>query len=275
MSDVITDVGDIDEQATDFALFSGGNDSIASTHYAYENYDIDFTVYLDTNSGIPENKEYVKDVCDRYGWQLIVLSSPVTLKSFALGTDTRQPLGFPGPAAHSWAFQYFKQRQLRMIARQTDAEPKFYTGVRSDESARRMRNVEGETQEGERWLWIRPIHDWSDKQTDAYRKQHDLPRNPVNEKIGRSGDCYCGAYANRDAELIELEAHYPDHYEWLTDLEQEVQDEMGTSEPHCYWGFGNMSEKKLRALIAENDDAQMMLCSSCDVPDYPKPEVDQ
>ena len=269
MSEVITNAEDIPSDAEQFALFSGGNDSIASTHYAYENYEIDFTVYLDTNSGIPENKEYVKDVCDRYGWELIVLSSPVTLKSFALGTDTRQPLGFPGPAAHSWAFQYFKQRQLRMIARQTDAEPKFYTGVRSDESARRMRNVKGETQEGERWLWISPIHDWSDEQTDAYRKEHDLPRNPVNEKIGRSGDCYCGAYANRQTELVELEAHYPDHYEWITQLEQEVQDEIGTSEPHCYWGFGDMNEKELRGLIAENDDAQMMLCSSCDVPNYP------
>ena len=266
MSEVITNAEDIPSDAEQFALFSGGNDSIASTHYAYENYEIDFTVYLDTNSGIPENKEYVKDVCDRYGWELIVLSSPVTLKSFALGTDTRQPLGFPGPAAHSWAFQYFKQRQLRMIARQTDGEPRFYTGVRSDESARRMRNVKGETQEGERWLWISPIHDWSDEQTDAYRKEHDLPRNPVNEKIGRSGDCYCGAYANRDTELVELEAHYTDHYEWLTDLEQEVQDEIGASEPHCYWGFGDMNAKELRALMAKNDDAQMMLCSSCDVP---------
>jgi len=269
---VITDVSESDAQATDFALFSGGNDSIASTHYAHQHHDIDYTVYLDTNTGIPENREYVKEVCDRLGWDLAVISSPVTLKEFATGTDSRQPLGFPGPAIHSWAFQYFKQRQLRQIARHVDAEPRFYTGVRSDESDRRMRNVEGSEQEGEQWLWISPIHDWSDGRTDEYREQNDLPRNPVNEKIGRSGDCYCGAYANRETELVELEAHFPEHYDWLTELEQEVQEEIGSDEPHCYWGFGSIDEKELRAKMAENDDAQMMLCSSCDVPDYPTDE---
>lgn len=272
MSNVITDVADIDTSATDFALFSGGNDSIASTHYAHEQYDIDYTVYLDTNTGLDENIEYVKEVCQEYGWNLAVLSSPVTLKEFAVGTDSRQALGFPGPGVHSWAFQYLKERQLAAIATHTDNEPNYYTGVRSDESERRMNNVEGETQEAARWTWISPIHDWTDEQTDAYREKHDLPRNPVNDKIGRSGDCYCGAFANRETELLELQAEYPDHYEWLMDLEQEVQDEIGTDKDYCYWGFGNMSEKELRGKIADNDDKQMMLCSSCDVPDYPKPD---
>ena len=272
MNGVITEAKDIDSSATDFALFSGGNDSIASTHYCHEHYDIDYTVYLDTNTGIDENIEYVKDVCDRYGWDLAILSSPVTLKEFALGTDTRQPLGFPGPAAHSWAFQYLKERQLGQIATQTDNEPRFYTGVRSDESERRMRNVQEDVEQTDRWVYVNPIHDWSDEQTDAYRDKHALPRNPVNEKIGRSGDCYCGAYANRETELVELQAHYPDHYEWLMDLEQEVQEQEGADKPSSYWGFGNMSEKELRGKIAENDDKQMMLCSSCDVPDYPKPD---
>jgi len=275
MSDVITDVGEIDEQATDFALFSGGNDSIASTHYCHEHYEIDYTVYLDTNTGLDQNIEYVKEVCQDYGWDLAILSSQYDLKDFALGSDTRQALGFPGPSIHSWAFHYLKQDQLKRIATHTDSKPKYYTGVRSQESQRRMSNVKGGFQEDARWVWISPIHDWSDRQTDAYRDEHDLPRNPVNEKIGRSGDCYCGAYANRDTELLELEAHYPDHADWLLNLEQEVQDEIGTDKDYCYWGFGNMSEKELRGKIANNDDKQMMLCSSCDVPDYPKAEVNQ
>ena len=269
MSDVITDVSEIDEQATDFALFSGGNDSIASTHYSHKHYDIDYTVYLDTNSGIDENMEHVKEVCKEYGWDLAILSSPVTLKEFALGTDTRKPLRFPGPRMHSWAFQYFKERQLASIATRVDNTPNFYTGVRSHESQRRMSNVEGESQEAERWVWVSPIHDWRDSAVDQYREKHDLPTNPVVEKIGKSGDCYCGAYADREAQLLELQAHYPDHYEWLMDVEKQVQDELGTDEKYCYWGFANMSKKDLRATMVENDDAQMMLCSSCDVPDYP------
>jgi len=268
-ADIVKEVSELDTDAQHFALFSGGNDSVASTHYAHQHYDIDYTVYLDTNTGLEENLEHVKSVCDIYGWDLAVLSSPVTLKEFAVGTDSRQPLGFPGPGVHSWAFQYFKERQLAAIATRTDPEPRFYSGVRSDESDRRMRNVQGGTQEAERWVWVSPVHDWPDHEMQRYRRKYGLPENPVHDKIGRSGDCFCGAYANRDTELTELQAHYPEHYEWLMDLEEEVQQEIGTDEDYCYWGFGDMDEKELRALMAENDDAQMMLCSSCDVPDYP------
>jgi len=228
----ITDVDDIPTDAQHFALFSGGNDSVVSTHVAHKEYPIDYTVYLDTNTGLEENKEHVKAVCDEYGWDLAILSSPVTLKEFATGTS----------------------------------------GVRSDESDRRMRNVQGGTQEAERWVWVSPVHDWPDHEMQRYRRKYELPENPVHDKIGRSGDCFCGAYANRDTELTELQAHYPEHYEWLMDLEEEVQQEIGTDEDYCYWGFGDMDEKELRALMAENDDAQMMLCSSCDVPDYPTSE---
>ena len=270
MTRVITDVSNIDPSCTDFALFSGGNDSVVSTHVAYNEYDIDYTVYLDTNTGVDENLEHVKDVCESYGWDLAVISSPMTLKEFALGSDTREALGFPGPGVHSWAYQYFKERQLREIATHVDGTPRFYTGVRSHESNRRMKNVEGGRVEAERWVWVSPVHDWRDSAMDKYREDHDLPTNPVAEKIGRSGDCYCGAYAHRDSELAELEAHYPDHAEWLKRVEKEVQDEIGTDEDYAYWGFGGLSEKELRAKMANDDMNQMSLCSSCDVPEYPR-----
>jgi len=269
---VLTDIDQLPADAQHFALFSGGNDSVASTHKAYEEHPIEYTVYLDTNSGLPENKEHVKDVCERFGWDLLIAQSPVTLKEFATGTDSRQALGFPGPGIHTWAYQYFKERQLRAIATHTDVEPHFYAGVRTHESDRRMNNVDGKRDQAERWVWVNPIWDWRDSRVDDYRDEHDLPTNPVAEKIGRSGDCYCGAFANRDSELVELEAHYPEHAEWLKDLEADVQEEIGTDEDYCYWGFGDMSTKELRALMAENDDAQMPLCSSCDVPNYPTTE---
>jgi 3'-phosphoadenosine 5'-phosphosulfate sulfotransferase (PAPS reductase)/FAD synthetase len=269
MSDVLTDVEQLPTDAQHFALFSGGNDSIVSTHKAMQEYPIDFVVYLDTNSGLPANKEHAKDVCDRYGWDLLIAQSPVTLKEFATGTESRQALGFPGPGIHSWAYQYFKERQLRAITTHVDAEPRFYAGVRTHESERRMNNVDGQRDQAERWVWVNPIWNWRDSQVDDYRKKHDLPTNPVAEKIGRSGDCYCGAFANRDAELVELEAHYPEHAEWIKEIEQEVQEEIGTDEDYCFWGFGDMSTSELRGLMAESDDAQMPLCSSCDVPDYP------
>jgi len=270
MSKVLTEIDELPTDATDFALFSGGDDSVVSTHYAVNNYDIDYVVYLDTNTGLPANKEHVKKVCQNYKWDLLIAQSPMTLKEFALGSDSRQALGFPGPGVHSWAYQYFKERQLAAIATHTDEKPNYYTGVRSHESSRRMKNVEGERQEADRWTWVAPIHDWRDSALEKYKDEHDLPNNPVAEKIGRSGDCYCGAYANRDTELMELESEYPEHAKWLKNIEQEVQDEIGTDNDYCYWGFGGMTEKELRAKMAQDDMNQMSLCSHCDVPDYPK-----
>jgi len=263
---VTTEISDVEPAAQNFALFSGGNDSVVSTHVAHEEHDIDYTVYLDTNSGLEENKEHVKDVCERFGWDLLIASSPVTLREFALGTDSREPLGFPSPSMHSWAYQYFKERQLSKLATQTDDKPRYFSGVRSHESSRRMQNVDGGWREADRWVWVSPIHDWRDSAVDQYREEHDLPTNPVAEKIGRSGDCFCGAFSNRTADLVELEAHYPGHADWLKSLEEDVQDELGTDEKYCYWGFGDMSDNELMSLMAENDDAQMHLCSSCDLP---------
>jgi diphthamide synthase (EF-2-diphthine--ammonia ligase) len=55
---VVYTVDDIDPSCTKFALFSGGNDSVVSTHLAYKKHDIDWTVYLDTNTGVPANTEH-------------------------------------------------------------------------------------------------------------------------------------------------------------------------------------------------------------------------
>jgi 3'-phosphoadenosine 5'-phosphosulfate sulfotransferase (PAPS reductase)/FAD synthetase len=271
---IVNTVDEIDPGCTDFALFSGGNDSMASTHKAHEDNDIDYAVYLDTNSGLGENLEYVKRASESQGWDLAILSSPYTLEEFALGSEDRQALGFPGPEAHSWAYNMFKRRQLGYLATRVNARPTYYSGVRTHESNNRMSNVSGQQTEADRWTWERPIHNWRDERVEQYRDDHDLPENPVTQKIGRSGDCYCGAFAHRDTEMLELEAHYPDHAEWLQELEQKVADSRDENDERCYWGFGGLSEKEIRAKLAEDDMGQMSLCSSCDIPDYPTAEDD-
>lgn len=244
-----------------YAMFSGGHDSLVSTHYCMENGHTDAVLHLDTGTGIPENEQYVRDVCDRNGWQLRIETPNKSLAEFA------KEWGFPGSAAHGWAYRYFKAHSLQRVAADLDEKPHFWTGVRKDESERRMRTVKSETQEDAtgRWMWHAPIADWSKQDCEDYIEEHELPRNSVVENIHRSGECYCGAFAHRDEELVELQAHYPDHYERLMGVEQQVQDEIGTSEDHCFWGHSEMSSKELRALIAEHDEAQMVLCSDCEL----------
>jgi 3'-phosphoadenosine 5'-phosphosulfate sulfotransferase (PAPS reductase)/FAD synthetase len=242
-----------------FALFSGGHDSLVSTHVAMEDGDADEVLHLDTGTGIPENQQFVEDVCERFDWPLRIETPEKTLTEFA------KDWGFPGAGAHSWVYRYFKGHSLNRVASDVDGKPRFYTGVRESESRRRKMNV-GETEEENsngQWVWVNPIADWSSHDVYARRQAHDLPANPVVENIHRSGECFCGAFAHRDEELIDLEAHYPDHYEWLLSVEDEVQGDIGSDAGTCFWGHGGLSSAELRALVAEHDDMQMVLCSDC------------
>jgi len=242
---------------THVALFSGGKDSLVATHYAMQHYPVDFVVYLDTNSGLPENMEYVRSVCDEQGWPLDIRKAPSTLDEFV------KKYGFPGPSVHSWAFRYFKERQLQQMATEY-GNVVYYSGVRSDESERRSRNVSGKYEQADRWVWVSPIHDFTDADCGDYIDAHSLPVNPLYDTIGRSGDCYCGAYAHRHTELGELKEYYPDHYDWLISLENKAVDYDLPADRQS-WGWGGLSAKELRALMAKNDEKQMMLCSNCDV----------
>jgi 3'-phosphoadenosine 5'-phosphosulfate sulfotransferase (PAPS reductase)/FAD synthetase len=228
----------------------------------------DGVLHLDTGTGLPENLQYVYDVCEQFGWDLKVYSAKKTLYSFA------EEYGFPQPASHSWAYRYFKEHTLDRVANDMvcEGKPEFYTGVRKDESDRRMRTISDERQERDRWVWASPIMDWSEEDCEAYIDEHELPKSPVVENIHRSGECYCGAFARRDEELIDLQAHYPEHANWLLDLEAEVQEEIGTDEEYCWWGAGGEPPENVESLMENGDhDSDMVLCKDCQLPQAEMP----
>jgi 3'-phosphoadenosine 5'-phosphosulfate sulfotransferase (PAPS reductase)/FAD synthetase len=209
-------------------LFSGGDDSLALTHLAMSNGWADFVVHLDTNSSIPENLDYVRSICEEYQWPLLIISSPMPLDTFAYR------YGFPGASCHRMAFQYFKGRQLGYFYRKKHGDVKLFSGVRKLESDRRMENIEAEVQYEDAsksgnftgW-WVSPLIDKSDEWVQEYRERHGLPRNPVSQKIHRSGDCQCLAFGKRTEELIMIEAEYPEFAKWLLNVERRVQEYRG------------------------------------------------
>jgi len=255
-----------------FALFSGGEDSLVATHYCMENDLTECVIHLNTNTGIDENEQFVRDVCRDHGWPLEVYQARMTLAEFA------KEWGFPKAGSHNWAYRYFKERPLSRVSRDAVAEtPKFYTGVRKDESERRMENIEPE-QECKGWVWMAPIADWTREDCIEYMNEHSLPSNPVVEDIHRSGECYCGAYANRDVELVDLQANYEDHAEWILDVEERVQEEIGTDEDYCWWGSSGASSERIQELMDADDvDSVPMMCQGCasGVEDIETHEVDE
>lgn len=246
----------------DYSLFSGGHDSLVSTHFCMTNGKTEKVLHLDTNAGIPETQEYVKEVCERYEWPLVIEEAPVTFKELVLEYGS-EPYGFPGPPMHIWAYSMLKERSLRNVAKRHDDKPHYWTGVRKSESDRRMTTISEGKEEVLYWIWHTPIADWSEKDINSYIEKHNLSRSPVVENMCMSGECLCGAFSHRDEELIDLQAHYPETYERLMDLEEEVINELGEDCDKAYWAHGSSTKSEMKALKNEYEPKSQVLCSDC------------
>jgi len=244
-----------------YVLFSGGHDSLVATHREIERGDDSCQVlHIDTGIGIPETKDYIRDVVDEFGWPFVSVTSDFDYEDIVLENQ------FPGPAVHIIMYSKLKERALRIVPRQMDlsVKPHFYTGVRRHESEARFRNMDEPTIEANQWIWNAPIHDYTAGDVEDYIQDHGLPKSPVKMNYHHSGECLCGAFGNRAEELTLLEAHYPETAERIKELERKVQDRHGDDDPRSYWAHGGMSSIDLRALLADNDESQMLLCASCE-----------
>lgn len=242
------------------ALCSGGKDSTAATHAAMRFGPCELVVYLDTGTGAPENLEYIRRLCDRFDWPLRVMETPESYEDLVVEN------GFPGPSRHFIMYQRLKERQLCQLAAETDRELHLWTGIRRHESDRRMRHVEPESERGNgRWFWRAPLCDWHDREPERYISRFRLPRNPLWDTLGRSGDCFCGCFGSPE-ELLDLRAIGSDDLaDDIRELEELAQS-AGHADEKSRWAWGGMTGVEQRAERADGRD--MTLCSSCGV-DYP------
>lgn len=255
----------------------------------------DVVLHANTLTAIPENTEFVKEVCQHYRWPLRIIDSPKTLKEFCLTTNNGDPYGFPGGGAHSVAFRWLKERPFRQAAKNNpERKPDLITGVRQRESEKRMRTVKGEIQEVDRFIWKAPLWDKTDQWMQQYMQEHNLPRSIVVEVVDRSGDCFCGSFADRLSELDRMqnpwdhlghdamvrlrhlfgsprlarfEEALQEHHDWLMAVEEQVQAEIGADRGYCYWGHPSEDSQALRTAKAQKEKeggCQVVLCESCE-----------
>lgn len=242
---------------THVALCSGGMDSAVATHVAMQWGPAEIVVYLDTGTGLDENREYVEDYCDEFGWQLW------TLRTNESYEDRVKEHGFPGPSRHGIMYRSLKERQLGRAAARLKGDVHYWTGVRRQESERRMRNVTPESEHaGGRWYWRAPIHDWSKDDCEDYLNAFGIPRSDLWSTLGRSGDCFCGCFGSPEEKLDLRAAGCGYHADWLEELEESVE----TGDETELWAWGALSDVERRA--ERVDDDQMTLCSTCE-PAYP------
>jgi 3'-phosphoadenosine 5'-phosphosulfate sulfotransferase (PAPS reductase)/FAD synthetase len=227
-----------------FALFSGGDDSLAALRVAVEHPCFRAAVHCNTGIGVDATREFVRETCKSMRVPLIEYKAAENVK----GDGTPDPkiyeemvlaYGFPGPTkfGHGKMYDQLKERGLRRLIREfTDGREKVIlaSGCRSEESSRRMGTTKriqcgevggsGQVRE-QRRVWVNHIHDWTKADTLAFAAASGLSRNPVSALIGKSGECLCGAFAKK-GELEELLRHDLTRPvgEYILDLERRVWD---------------------------------------------------
>lgn len=226
------------------ALFSGGDDSLAATLYAFAHDLADIALHIDTTIAAPATRAFVEATAEREGWPLEVYRAPVTYREIVLEH------GFPGPARHPMMYRRLKERALRAFARDNGRAVTFVSGVRAQESERRAKVVEAEQKRG-RWTWVAPLHDWSKAQVLDYIGPRE--RNPVSLTMHLSGDCLCGCFARPD-ERQEWATFWPEVDAMLSELE-----EAALAEGLAAWRWGARPDPVARHQLSFAHFA----CDSC------------
>ena len=271
------------------ALFSGGHDSLVSTHIASQHTRFSFACHLNTGIGIEQTRHFVRDTCAEWGIKLKTYAAsdyigkdgqpaPQVYDDFVLDAENG---GFPGPPMHTKMFNRLKERPLRHMLRDLDRNRRdktlLVTGARAQESHRRNANFRrkpahskierdlenyAEVWEGTKIFGF-PILNFSKTDVTNYIRKHDIGRNPVVDLIHMSGECLCGAYAH-SGELDEIGEWFPEVKERIQELEKQVI-EMGypwrweESPPTWY----TKSKKGQQFLPGLEPVIEGILCASC------------
>lgn len=239
-------------------LFSGGHDSLSACHIASQHPRFMQSVHhIDTTIGAKKTRAFVEEVCRDFRWSLRVWKSNFSYEKFI------RRLGFPGPGAHQWVYNKLKDRCVATMTK-GGGKRMLVTGCRQQESTRRMGHVEpvkvGETSKKtgitrkKNRVWVAPCFDWSVQEQRAYMHEFDLPRNPIKEAMGMSGECFCGAFAS-PGELERIRFYAPDVADEIDRLSAIAKE----SETPCVWGVRADGRKGL--IVAQTGP----LCTSCDI----------
>jgi 3'-phosphoadenosine 5'-phosphosulfate sulfotransferase (PAPS reductase)/FAD synthetase len=238
-----------------FGLFSGGHDSLTSTSIAAQHPRFTAAVHINTGIGIEETRQFVRDTCKREGWPLIEMFPDG--KTYE---DLIMEKGFPGgPKSHNSMYYYLKQRQVNRLVREHKrgywGRVVLVTGIRVEESARRTKAAIAvpALRKGAQ-VWVNPILDWSGVDCSRHIDAEGLQRNEVVDLLHRSGECLCGALANKK-EIKEIELWFPKAAARIHELE-DVARERGLP---CVWADRSPRTKKKTI-----DQAALAMCVQCE-----------
>ena len=212
-----------------FAMLSGGDGSLGTTHWCMENIPGCEVLHINTGIGIERTRDFVRETCAKQGWKLTEIRAKEDC-----GQDYEaivEEHGFPGPAGHQFMYARLKERCVEKVVRERKTKRSdkvaLFTGICHDDSVRRSGYGGREVNFKGAQMWVNPMY-WAGQSFIYHHlKQSGLARNPVAVELGMSGECLCGAYASkgelaivrrvcpRSADRIEaLQARVVDKHPW-------------------------------------------------------------
>lgn len=218
-----------------FVLFSGGSDSLTMLALARSRgWAPDGVVHVNTGTGVPETTEFVRRVCRDWGLVLHELTPPKSYEEVFLEDPVID--GLPGPGMHRIAYSRLKERPLRRFSTDQklswNGKVALLTGIRHDESEKRMGYGDSIVDQDRCRVWINPLYRVTAAEMRALRDHFDLPRNEVADALHFSGECLCGAFA-RPGELEEIRFFFPAVAERIEGWQRRAA-ELGLT--YCKWG---------------------------------------
>lgn len=228
-----------------FAGFSGGNDSIVVTHFACTEFGA-AAIHCNTMIGVEKSRVHARTVAAKRGWHFLEKMAvsegpPEKHKDGRPFDQTNLPtgrwtdgatsyedfvfnFGMPGPGQHRRMYQRLKERSFEAFKRDAKAGKSrlsrvmFITGIRHDESAIRAGYQRAVMVMGSN-IWVNPFYWHTKSDFELYRNEFGLPRNPVTDCIGISGECLCGTFGS-PAELDAVEKVEPETRKYIGTLEE-------------------------------------------------------
>ncbi len=208
-----------------YACFSGGHDSLVSTHVCMQHFPNAQVLHVNTGIGVPRTRRFVRATCARYGWPLLEIGpQDHTGQSYE---EWVMENGFPGASAHRYMYINLKERAIEeALRRAKEGESRmsrvlFVSGVRAAESDRRA-GYDAVEKKVKAQVWVSPLYEWNAWDCRAYRERHDLPVNEVTHVLGMSGECLCGAYA-KPGELARVRKVCPATADYIEKLQERVR----------------------------------------------------
>jgi len=237
---------------TTYLLYSGGDDSVVSTHLAARFVPDATVAHIDTGIKFPQVTEHVRDTADLYGWDLrIIGQDDHNGKSWEQWCMEN---GMPGGAAHPYLYQQLKERAIEQLTREGKAQywdrVLFVSGVYAAESDRRAELHDEEIDRKGARVMASPLLHWSGNDIAAYRRRYGLNRNPVSKKYGHSGECLCG-YAAGPGTLEQIRDISPDVADFIQQVEEKAPYRCGYEDD----GPSTLERRE--------EEGQMTLCNSC------------